>query len=145
MHVETTRTLLLSQGYEPIKIISWQRAITLLALDKVEVVEQHLGGWLERVVADRGGRVLALLVLAQLRANACEQHGKLERRRARERIRDRSYDDGRRTDLRRRRGPDERGQLRLGDRAHLALTITARSRGAAPAGDRCCRRSGPAA
>jgi 5-methylcytosine-specific restriction endonuclease McrA len=41
MHVDATRTLLLSQGYEPIKIISWQRAITLLALDKVEVVEAY--------------------------------------------------------------------------------------------------------
>ena len=41
MHVESTRTLLLSQGYEPIKIISWQRAITLLALDKVDVVEEY--------------------------------------------------------------------------------------------------------
>ena len=36
-----TRTLLLTQGYEPIQIISWQRAITLLALDKVEVVEEY--------------------------------------------------------------------------------------------------------
>ena len=36
-----TRTLLLTQGYEPIQIISWQRAITLVALDKVEVVEQY--------------------------------------------------------------------------------------------------------
>jgi 5-methylcytosine-specific restriction endonuclease McrA len=41
MHVESTRTLLLTQGYEPIQIISWQRAITLLALDKVEVVEEY--------------------------------------------------------------------------------------------------------
>jgi 5-methylcytosine-specific restriction endonuclease McrA len=41
MHVDATRTLLLSQGYEPIKIISWQRAITLLTLDKVEVVEEY--------------------------------------------------------------------------------------------------------
>jgi 5-methylcytosine-specific restriction endonuclease McrA len=41
MHVETTRTLLLTQGYEPIRIISWQRAITLLALDKVDVVEEY--------------------------------------------------------------------------------------------------------
>ena len=39
--VESTRTLLLTQGYEPIQIISWQRAITLLALDKVEVVEEY--------------------------------------------------------------------------------------------------------
>jgi 5-methylcytosine-specific restriction endonuclease McrA len=36
-----TRTLLLSQGYEPIKIISWQRAITLLTLGKVEVIEEY--------------------------------------------------------------------------------------------------------
>ena len=36
-----TRTLLLSQGYEPIKVISWQRAITLLTLGKVEVVEEY--------------------------------------------------------------------------------------------------------
>ena len=41
MHVDTTRTLLLTQGYEPIKIISWQRAMTLLTLDKVEVVEEY--------------------------------------------------------------------------------------------------------
>ncbi len=41
MHVDATRTLLLSQGYEPIKIISWQRAITLLTLDKVDVVEEY--------------------------------------------------------------------------------------------------------
>ena len=41
MHVESTRTLLLTQGYEPIQIISWQRAMTLLALDKVEVVEEY--------------------------------------------------------------------------------------------------------
>jgi len=40
-HVDATRTLLLSQGYEPIKIISWQRAMTLLTLDKVDVVEQY--------------------------------------------------------------------------------------------------------
>ena len=36
-----TRTLLLSQGYEPIKVISWQRAITLLTLGKVEVIEEY--------------------------------------------------------------------------------------------------------
>ncbi len=41
MHVDTTRTLLLTQGYEPIKIISWQRAMTLLMLDKVDVVEEY--------------------------------------------------------------------------------------------------------
>lgn len=36
-----TRTLLLSQSYEPIKVISWQRAITLLSLGKVEVIEEY--------------------------------------------------------------------------------------------------------
>ena len=41
MHVDATRTLLLNQGYEPIKIISWQRAMTLLTLDKVDVVEAY--------------------------------------------------------------------------------------------------------
>jgi 5-methylcytosine-specific restriction endonuclease McrA len=32
---------LLSQSYEPIKVISWQRAITLLFLGKVEVIEEY--------------------------------------------------------------------------------------------------------
>src|SRR5437763_13148583 len=35
------QTLVLSQGYEPIKIVSWQRAITLLFLGKVEVIEEY--------------------------------------------------------------------------------------------------------
>jgi hypothetical protein len=33
------QTLMLSQGYEPIKIVSWQRAITLLSLGMVEVID----------------------------------------------------------------------------------------------------------
>jgi 5-methylcytosine-specific restriction endonuclease McrA len=41
MHTDASCTLLLNQGYEPIKIISWQRAITLLTLHKVEVVEEY--------------------------------------------------------------------------------------------------------
>ena len=41
MTCATSRTLLLSQGYEPIKVISWQRAITLLTLGKVEVIEEY--------------------------------------------------------------------------------------------------------
>jgi 5-methylcytosine-specific restriction endonuclease McrA len=41
MHADSTRTLLLNQGYEPIKVISWQRAITLLTLHKVDVVEEY--------------------------------------------------------------------------------------------------------
>lgn len=35
------RTLVLSQGFEPVKIVSWQRAITLLFLGKVEVLEEY--------------------------------------------------------------------------------------------------------
>lgn len=35
------QTLVLTQGYEPIKVVSWQRAITLLSLGKVEVVEEY--------------------------------------------------------------------------------------------------------
>lgn len=35
------QTLVLSQSYEPVKIVSWQRAITLLFLNKVEVVEEY--------------------------------------------------------------------------------------------------------
>jgi 5-methylcytosine-specific restriction endonuclease McrA len=40
--MEATKTLLLSQSYEPIKVISWQRAITLLFLGKVEVIEEYV-------------------------------------------------------------------------------------------------------
>jgi len=39
--METSQTLLLNQGFEPIKVISWQRAITLLFLGKVEVLEEY--------------------------------------------------------------------------------------------------------
>jgi 5-methylcytosine-specific restriction endonuclease McrA len=35
------RTLLLNQGYEPLTTISWQKAICLLTLGKVEVVEEY--------------------------------------------------------------------------------------------------------
>jgi len=35
------QTLLLSQGYEPLTTISWQRAISLLTLGKVEVIEEY--------------------------------------------------------------------------------------------------------
>jgi 5-methylcytosine-specific restriction endonuclease McrA len=34
-------TLVLSQAYEPIKVIPWQRALTLLTLGKVEVLEEY--------------------------------------------------------------------------------------------------------
>jgi 5-methylcytosine-specific restriction endonuclease McrA len=36
-----TRTLVLSQGYEPLEVISWRRALTLLTLGKVEVIEEY--------------------------------------------------------------------------------------------------------
>jgi 5-methylcytosine-specific restriction endonuclease McrA len=34
-------TLLLNASYEPLKVISWERAVTLFFLGKVEVVEQY--------------------------------------------------------------------------------------------------------
>ena len=34
-------TLLLTQSYEPLKLISWQRALTLMTLGKVEVLEEY--------------------------------------------------------------------------------------------------------
>ena len=37
----TAQTLVLTAGYEPIKVVSWQRAITLLTLGKVEVIEEY--------------------------------------------------------------------------------------------------------
>lgn len=37
----THRTLVLSQGFEPVNIISWKQAITLLFLGKVEVIEEY--------------------------------------------------------------------------------------------------------
>lgn len=36
-----TRTLLLAHTYEPLKIITWQRALTLLTLGKAEVLEEY--------------------------------------------------------------------------------------------------------
>ncbi|HMO17437.1 MAG TPA: HNH endonuclease [Oligoflexia bacterium] len=34
-------TLLLNSSYEPLKVISWERAVTLLFLGKVEVIENY--------------------------------------------------------------------------------------------------------
>lgn len=34
-------TLMLTAGYEPLKIIPWQRAVQLLYLDKIEVVSEY--------------------------------------------------------------------------------------------------------
>lgn len=36
-----TSTLLLNASYEPLSVISWQRAMTLFCQDKVEVVREH--------------------------------------------------------------------------------------------------------
>jgi 5-methylcytosine-specific restriction endonuclease McrA len=36
-----TTTLLLDQSYRPVKVIPWQRAITLLFLNKVEIIEEY--------------------------------------------------------------------------------------------------------
>ncbi|KKM68003.1 hypothetical protein LCGC14_1465280 [marine sediment metagenome] len=36
-----TQTLVLSQSYTPLKVVSWQRAVTLLFQGKVEVVEEY--------------------------------------------------------------------------------------------------------
>lgn len=41
MSATETRTLVLSQGYEPLKVIPWERAITLLFLGKIEVIEEY--------------------------------------------------------------------------------------------------------
>ena len=41
MTCDEIRTLLLTQSYEPIKVISWRRAFILLTLGKVEVVEEY--------------------------------------------------------------------------------------------------------
>ena len=35
------KTLLLNTTYEPLRVISWQKAITLLTLGKVEIVEEY--------------------------------------------------------------------------------------------------------
>lgn len=35
------RVLLLNQSYEPISVINWKKAITLITLEKVEVVEEY--------------------------------------------------------------------------------------------------------
>jgi 5-methylcytosine-specific restriction endonuclease McrA len=40
-HMVMEQVLLLNITYEPLKIINWQRAITLLCLGKVEVIEEY--------------------------------------------------------------------------------------------------------
>lgn len=39
--MQNTQTLVLDQGYAPVKIVPWWRAVQLLTLGKVEVVEEY--------------------------------------------------------------------------------------------------------
>lgn len=39
--MSNTTTLLLDQSYRPVKVIPWQRAITLLFLGKIEIIETY--------------------------------------------------------------------------------------------------------
>lgn len=39
--MSSTRTLLLNSTYEPLSVISWQRAVTMVYLDKVEVLRSY--------------------------------------------------------------------------------------------------------
>lgn len=55
------RTLLLSQGFEPIKVISWQRAITLLFLGKVEIIEEYEDGLRSQTLVIKIPAVVRLL------------------------------------------------------------------------------------
>lgn len=41
--MHSTRTLLLNSTYEPLRVISWQRAVTMVYLDKVEIVRSYDG------------------------------------------------------------------------------------------------------
>lgn len=41
MNSVAARTLLLNSTYEPLKVISWQRAVTLLWLGKVEIIRSY--------------------------------------------------------------------------------------------------------
>lgn len=41
LHRTMTTVLLLNASYDPIKVISWQRAITMFFLGKVEVIEEY--------------------------------------------------------------------------------------------------------
>lgn len=41
LHTTSTRALLLNSTYEPMKIISWQKALILWFQDKVEIIEYH--------------------------------------------------------------------------------------------------------
>ncbi len=55
------RTLVLSQAYEPVKVVSWQRALTLLTLGKVEVIEEYEWGVRTATIVIKAPAVLRLL------------------------------------------------------------------------------------
>jgi 5-methylcytosine-specific restriction endonuclease McrA len=41
MRSSSTRSLLLNASYEPLRIVDWKRAVTLVLLNKVEVLEEY--------------------------------------------------------------------------------------------------------
>jgi 5-methylcytosine-specific restriction endonuclease McrA len=61
------RTLLLNSTFEPLKIITWQRAITLLTQGKVEVIDFHDREVRGISVTFRLPSILRLLKLAKIR------------------------------------------------------------------------------
>jgi 5-methylcytosine-specific restriction endonuclease McrA len=61
------RTLLLNSTFEPLKIISWQRAITLLTQGKVEVIDFHDREIRGVTLTFRLPSILRLLKLAKIR------------------------------------------------------------------------------
>jgi 5-methylcytosine-specific restriction endonuclease McrA len=55
------RTLVLAQSYEPVQVVSWQRALTLLTLGKVEVLEEYEWGIRTTTVVIKVPAVVRLL------------------------------------------------------------------------------------
>lgn len=43
------RVLLLSQSYEPISVISWQKAISMSILNKIEIIKEYEGKYIHSV------------------------------------------------------------------------------------------------
>jgi len=60
MSAEQT-TLVLSQAYEPLRVVSWRRALTLLTLGKVEVLEEYDWGVRTTTLVIRVPAVVRLL------------------------------------------------------------------------------------
>lgn len=61
------RVLLLNASYEPLRVISWKRAICLLTLEKVEVLESYDRTVRSVTIAFRLPAVVRLLHLVRLR------------------------------------------------------------------------------